>query len=73
MYLESNPLVYFFLKSGKIDKIANFGATAMGVLMICIMCEFLGFIKWFISSRKRITSDSLKSIVSLHKDNEEKI
>lgn len=45
-----------------------YGATVIGILVMALVVEMLQFCKWFMITRKRITSNCLNSLVDLNKD-----
>jgi hypothetical protein len=51
-----------------LDDQGKFGASCIGMILLCFFLEFLKFIKWFVSSRKRITSNSLLNLIEFNKD-----
>jgi len=48
-----------------------YGASVIGVLLLALIVELLSFLKWFMITRKRITSNCLNSLVDLNKDQEQ--
>lgn len=67
MYITSNPLVYFFVPAWEFSDARLYGATIAGIILICIFLEFLGFLKWFMITRKRITANSLAALIHINK------
>lgn len=72
MYITSNPYVYFFVRGFRMDDPRFYGATIAGVILLCIFLEGINFLKWFMSARKRITANSLASLVQINKTDVEK-
>ena len=56
----------------EIIKLSNYGASVMGILLVCIFVEFLSFMKWYISCRKKITSNSLQYLTIHYESLKEK-
>lgn len=46
----------------------RFGASAIGIMIVAFILEFFQFLKWYVSSRKRITSNCLVNLVEVNKD-----
>ncbi|CDW80847.1 ctr domain containing protein [Stylonychia lemnae] len=71
MYISSNHKNFFLTEAGTILKTSYYGASIIGMLVLSMFVEFLSFAKWYMITRKRITSTCLNSLVDLNKDKEQ--
>ena len=67
MYLNQGSVLYFWSTSFLIGDKGVFGATIAGVIILCFVLEFVNFGKWYFTTRKRITANSLKSLIQINK------
>ena len=59
MYLDTNPIIYFFVEQLKVERAEIFGGACVGVFFLSLIVELVAFLKWYFASRKKITSNSL--------------
>ena len=68
MFINSNSNLFFLSDYKPIVNSSLYGASILGILLLSLASEMLSFLKWFLITRKRITSNCLNSLVDLNKD-----
>jgi len=68
MHITLNQELFFVTENTMIITTSLYGATVFGILLLSLIVELLSFLKWYMTVRKRITSNCLNSLVDLNKD-----